>query len=230
LSEDGFFTTAFADLGPDEREAFYRSVFMSMDTPNAADLRAEYYRSRMRHMGENARIGCGVRIVNPQFISLGDNVCIGDGCVLIASSERGITLADETCLCCGVYLDGCGEEGYIETGRGAYIGTRCTFHGHMGLEIGENTLMAQNITITPYSHLFEDPDKLIRDQGGHCRKVTIGRDCYIGKSVSIIYSADIGDGSVVGAGSLVVKSIPPYSVAFGHPARVIRKRGEPRTS
>jgi len=41
---------------------------------------------------ENVKIGCGVKIINPQYISFGDNVKISDNCVLIASSEKGITL------------------------------------------------------------------------------------------------------------------------------------------
>ena len=60
----------------------------------------------------------------------------------------------------------------------------------------------------------------------NAKKVTIGNDCYIGMGVCIMYTGDIGDGSVVGAGSTVVKPIEPYSVAVGCPARVIKKRGK----
>jgi acetyltransferase-like isoleucine patch superfamily enzyme len=45
-------------------------------------------------------------------------------------------------------------------------------------------------------------------------------------NVTVLYSADIGEGSVVGSGTVVVKPLPPYSVAVGNPARIIRKRGE----
>lgn len=96
--------------------------------------------------------------------------------------------------------------------------------GHKGLEIGDDTLIAQNVTLTPYSHIFNDPTRNIFGQGGHSRKVTIGRDCYIGMRVAILYSGDIGEGSIVGAGSVVVKPIPPYSLAVGCPAKVIKKR------
>lgn len=107
-----------------------------------------------------------------------------------------------------------------------YIGTGTTLFGHSGMEIGEHALLAQNITITPYSHIFEDPDDYIINQGGHTRKVTIGKDAYLGMNVCVLYSADVGQGSVIGSGSVVVKSIPPYSVAVGNPAKVIRKRGK----
>jgi len=219
------FTDTFNNLPPDEREAYHRAVFMNMDTPAAAELRCQYYATQLRHMGANVRIGCGVKIENPQRISLGDNVCIDDRCTLIARSERGITLGDGVNLKHGVYLDTEGADGYIEIGNRAYIGTGCCLHGHQGLVIGEDTLLAQNITITPYSHKFEDPSVPIIKQGGHTRKITIGRDCYLGMCVCVLWSADIGDGAVIGSGSVVVKPIPPYSVAVGVPARVIRKRG-----
>ncbi len=224
---DTFFTDAFEQLGPEGREAYHRAVFMEMDTPEAAALRQRYYANRLRHMGRNVQIGRGVRLINPQAISLGDGASIDDGCTLIARSERGITLGDGARLKCEVYLDTEGSEGYIEIGKRVYIGTRCCIHGHRGLEIGDDTLLAQNITITPYAHKFDDPARPIIAQGGHTRKVVIGRDCYLGMCVCVLWSADIGDGSVVGSGAVVVKPVPPFSVAIGVPARVVRKRGEP---
>jgi len=227
---DDYFTRAFKELPSDQLEAFYGTVFLHMDTDYAAELRREYYAGRLKSLGRNVRIGCGVKIVNPQFVSIGDDVSIGDNCALIASSEQGIHLGDAVVLKHGVYLDTETDEGYIRIGKRVYVGTGCCFHGHKGLEIGDDCLFAQNITITPYSHIFEDPDRPISSQGGHSRKVTIGRDCYVGKHVCILYSADIGEGSVVGSGAVVVKPIPPYSVAVGVPARVIRKRGERTTT
>jgi len=47
---------------------------------------------------------------------------------------------------------------------------------------------------------------------------------YIGMGVNVVYTGSIGDGSVIGAGSVVVKEIPPYSVAIGIPAKVTKKR------
>lgn len=222
---DKFFTNAFNQMDDENRESFYKTVFMNDDSEYAAQLRLEYYKTKFRAMGENVKIGKGVKIVNPEFISVGDNVTISDHVTLIARGEKGITLSDGVRLQDRVYLDTERvEEGYITVGKGVYIGTGTTLFGHRGLEIGDDCLLAQGINLTPYSHIFDDPSKIIYSQGGHCEKVTIGNDVYIGMGCKIMYSGNIGEGSVIGCGSTVVKPIPPYSVAVGSPARVIKER------
>ncbi len=229
MSRKTFFTDAYLMLTADDKEAFYKTVFLNMDTESAAKLRQEYYSGILRYMGKNVKIGCGVKMVNPEFITLGDNVQIGDNCLLEATTEKGITIEDDALITYGVSLRvtvADSPDSYIHIGKRVYIGTGCSLYSHRGLEIGEDTLFAQNITLTPYSHKFDDKNRIIKDQGGHSRKVAIGRDCYIGMGSVILYSADIGEGSVIGSGTLVLKPVPPYSVAVGVPARVIRKRGD----
>lgn len=220
-----FFQNAFEAMTEEQKESFYQTVFMHDPSGYAAQMRKEYYRTRFKSMGEKVYIGTGVKIVNPQYISIGENVCISDGVTLIAKGPGGITIGDHVYLKDRVYLDTeWADTGYITIGDHVYIGTGTTLHGHKGLEIGDYALLAQNITLTPYSHIYRDPNTNIITQDGHCKKVTIGRDCYIGMGCCILYSGDIGEGSVIGAGSVVVKPIPPYSVAVGNPARVIKKR------
>ncbi len=222
---DNFFENAFKNMDDESRESFYKTVFMNDDSEYAAKLRLEYYRTKFKSMGENVYIGKGVTIVNPEFISVGNNVEIKNDVTLIARGEGGITLADGVRIQERVYLDTERvNTGYINVGKNVYIGTGTTLFGHMGLEIGDDCLLAQNIQLTPYSHIFDDHNSIIYSQGGHCKKVTIGRDVYIGMRAAIMYSGDIGEGSVIGAGSVVVKPIPPYSVAVGCPAKVIKER------
>ena len=149
---------------------------------------------------------------------------IDDHATLIARGEGGITIGSHIHINDNAYLDTECKDGYINISNNVYIGTGTTLFGHSGMEIGDHCLLAQNITITPYSHSFEDPDEYIINQGGHTRKITIGRDSYLGMNVTVLYSADIGEGSVVGSGAVVVKPLPPYSVAVGNPARIIRSR------
>lgn len=220
---DNYFTNAFASMK--DKEAIYKSVIMNTDSEEAAEIRNKYYAAQLKSMGKNVRIGYGVKIVNPQYISIGDDVLIDDHVTLIARGPGGLSIGSHIHINDRVYLDTEREDGYINVHDHVYIGTGTTLFGHYGMEIGEHALLAQNITITPYSHIFEDPDDYIINQGGHSRKVTIGKDSYLGMNVCVLYSADIGDGSVIGSGSVVVKPIPPYSVAVGNPAKVIRKRG-----
>lgn len=219
-----YFTNAYKQMNSQELENFYKSVIMNDPSEYAEKIRTEYYLKTMKKMGENVKIGYGVKIVNPQNISLGNNVKIYDHVTLIARDDTEIIIEDNTIINDRVYLDTEHEGGYIHIGNDAYIGTGTTLFGHEGLEIGDHVLMAQNITLTPYSHIFSDPDTNIIEQGGHSKKVIIGRDSYVGMGVCIMYSGDIGEGSVIGAGSVVVKPIPPYSVAVGNPAKVIKKR------
>lgn len=219
-----FFTEAFEKMNAADRESFYRTVFMNDTSEYAQRKRNEYYKSVLRRMGKNVNIGVGVKIENPELITIGDNVKICDGATLIARPESEIFVGNNTVINDRVYLDTEQKGGYIRIENDVYIGTGTTLFGHKGLEIGDHVLMAQNISLTPYSHIFDDPDVNIIKQGGHSKKVTIGRDSYIGMGVCIMYSGDIGEGSVIGAGSVVVKPIPPYSVAVGCPAKVIKKR------
>lgn len=220
-----FFTKIFNELSDEERESFYKTVILNDDAPYAEKARLEYYKSVLGSMGENCKIGVGVKIVNPQWVHLGNNVQLYDGAILIARGEKGITIGDYTRIKERALLDSeRAETGYIKIANNVYVGTGTTLFGHIGLEIGAFSLLAQNITITPYSHISDNPDELIVKQGGHCEKVTIGKDCYIGMNVSIMYSGSVGDGSVVGAGAVVNKKIPPYSIAVGVPARVIKER------
>ncbi len=129
-------------------------------------------------------------------------------------------------------LEQCGIDAHIEfgtwfahreasVGNGVYIGGRCT----MGMvEICDHTLIGSNVDILSggQQHSFDDHGRPMAAQGGRFQKISVGRDCWLGNSTVVL--ADVGEHSVIGAGSVVVKSIPAWSVAVGNPARVIRER------
>ena len=213
-------------MDAESKESLLKTLILQDDSLASQRIRNDYYKSVLGFMGEHVKIGRNVKIVNPQWVRLHDNVTIDDDSTLIARGEGGIEIGANVHINHRVYLDTeSAATGYITIGHHTYIGTGTTLFGHKGLEIGHHVLMAQNITLTPYSHIFDDPSRCIIEQGGHCEKVTIGNDVYVGMRCAIMYSGNIGDGSIIGAGSVVVKSIPPYSVAVGCPAKVIKQRG-----
>ena len=220
-----FFENAYKNADKDARESFFKTLFMMDDSEYAKKVRLEYYKGVLKRLGQDVKIGRNVKIINPQYVSIGNNVTIDDDVTIIARGEGGITIADDVMLGDRVYLDTqTAEWGYINIGKSTYIGTGTIMFGHVGLEIGSDVLIAQSVNLTPYSHKFDDADKLIKVQGGHMEKVVIGDDVYIGMGSRIMYSGSIGRGSIIGCGSVVNKEIPPYSVAVGVPAKVIKNR------
>jgi galactoside O-acetyltransferase len=114
--------------------------------------------------------------------------------------------------------------GRIEIGKGTYIGNFVYITGPGNVRIGKKCLIAAHSGIFANAHIFADPDKYIQDQGGICKGITIEDDCWLGTGVKVLDGVKIGRGSVIGAGAVVTKDIPAYSIAVGVPANVIRDR------
>ena len=92
--------------------------------------------------------------------------------------------------------------------------------------IGSHVNLAQGITVTALNHNFSDTTKRIDEQGISTNPVTIEDDVWIGARVIVLGGVHIGNGSVIGAGSVVTKDVEPYSIVAGNPAKLIRKRTE----
>lgn len=88
-----------------------------------------------------------------------------------------------------------------------------------GIHIGDNTLIASNVTILCHEHVKRD-DKDPRDPW--VTHTYIGKNCFIGVGATILPGIIIGDEVIIGAGSVVTKGIPSNSVAVGNPAKVVK--------
>jgi acetyltransferase-like isoleucine patch superfamily enzyme len=89
--------------------------------------------------------------------------------------------------------------------------------------IGNHVNLAQGITVTALNHNFESPGSRIDEQGVSTKPVTIGNDIWIGANAVILPGVSIGEHSVVAAGAVVTKDVPPHSLVAGVPARIIKQ-------
>lgn len=148
------------------------------------------------------RIAPGVFILGFKNISLGRGVAINRHAALTA--DRG-----EICLGDQVYL---GDFSIISGDDGA-------------VHIGSKVLIGPHCLIQAANHRFERTDIPIMEQGHTPGRVVIEDDVWIGGNAVVCPGAHIGRGCVIGAGAVVVGTLPPNAVAVGVPARVIRFRG-----
>jgi putative colanic acid biosynthesis acetyltransferase WcaF len=108
---------------------------------------------------------------------------------------------------------------HIKLGDGACLGDRSNLYSLGPIEIGPRTVIAQEAYLCAGSHDFAVPELPLVTA-----RVIIGADAFIGARAFILPGVQIGDGTVVGAASVVVKNLPPWSFAAGNPCRVLRPR------
>jgi acetyltransferase-like isoleucine patch superfamily enzyme len=91
------------------------------------------------------------------------------------------------------------------------------------VNIGNDVMFAQNIVVSAMNHGYEDISIPPSKQKDIIKLITIEDEVWIGANCVITIGVTIGKHSIVGAGSVVTKDIPPYCIAVGNPARVIKK-------
>ena len=114
------------------------------------------------------------------------------------------------------YTD-CGKN--IKIGKNVFINACCRFQDQGGIEIGDGSLIGHNTTIATLNHDFNP----LKRQNLTPSPVKIGKNVWIGSDCTILPGVEIGDGAIIGAGSVVTKSIPTNAIAVGNPARVIKE-------
>lgn len=112
----------------------------------------------------------------------------------------------------------------ISIGDNSGIGVKCELVGNV--EIGKNVMMGPEVIFYTINHQFKDKNKTIIEQGyDEEKKIIVEDDVWIGRRVIILPGVTLKKGTVVGAGAIVTKTFPEYSVIAGNPAKIIGSRG-----
>ena len=114
--------------------------------------------------------------------------------------------------------------GHLKIGARVIFGHHCTVGCKEQIEIGDDCLLAEMVSIRDHDHNFARTDVPIRAQGATCAPVKIGRDVWLGAKVTVLKGVTIGDGAIIGANAVVTRDIPPGAIAVGIPARVVKMR------
>ncbi len=165
-------------------------------------------------------------------IKTGKGLRIDRNCFIDALSVEGIffgnscSIGKNTTIECSGSLKSIGKG--LVVGNNVGMGTHGFFGCAGGVEIGDNTILGNYVSLHSENHNFHSVDVPIRLQGVTRQGIKIGKDCWLGAKVTVLDGAQIGDGCVVAAGAVVRGIIPPYSVVGGVPAKVIKSRNDNR--
>ena len=138
-------------------------------------------------------------------------------------TEERLEIGEHALLEPGVWLTA-PAPGRIRIGGGTFLNLGVQVAAVELVEIGEHCMFANGCFVTDGNHRFDDPDKPVTWQGFTSKGPTrIGDNVWCGANVVVTSGVTIGERSVIGANSVVTTDIPPYSIAAGAPAKVLRQ-------
>jgi acetyltransferase-like isoleucine patch superfamily enzyme len=186
-------------------------------------LRRLTYRTILAKLGQSVAIQPGVEFVCAKQIEIGNEVKLErDVRLRVFGLGSKLLIRNQVHLDRGVDIK-IHNNGFVEIGEHTYIGPYTCLSGNW-IKIGKDCLIASHSGIYANNHKFSDPIVKIREQGNTYEGIVIEDNCWLGSGVKVLDGVIIRQGSVIGAGAVVTKDIPPYSVAVGVPAKVVAQR------
>lgn len=161
-------------------------------------------------------------------IKIGKSVTLGDYVLIDALSRNGVVIGNNTSIlrntiieCTGV-IRSLGEG--LTIGNNVGIAQNCFIQVRGEVIIEDNVILGPNVSIFSENHNFENPNLPVNVQGENRKGVKIESGVWIGARSVILDGVTIGKNSIVAAGSVVNKDIPPYSIVGGVPSKLIKMR------
>jgi len=174
----------------------------------------------------NLRLYGKVKFYNPAGISAGKHVKIYSGSIFDCSdtfSNKKSTISLGENVMIREFSIFRSHQGKISIGNNSFIGPHCLLQGP-NLKIGNNVLIASGVKIFSSEHEYQDKSTPIKLQKESSKGILIEDDVWIGANSVITDGVTIKKGSIVGAGSVLTKSVPQFTVVAGNPANPIKNR------
>jgi acetyltransferase-like isoleucine patch superfamily enzyme len=191
-----------------------RGFFIKMTMAKAKGMvligpKVKIYYSRKLNVGNSFVMerGSELNCKSLNGIHIGDRVTIGSYAIIRPSNIYGGDIGDGLTI---------GNDSNI--GPYSYIG--CSGQ----ITIGNNVMISPRVGMYAENHNFTSIEIPMKQQGVTRKGITIKDDCWIASNTIILAGVTIGEGCVVGAGSVVTKDVPPFSVVVGNPAIVVKSR------
>lgn len=169
--------------------------------------RSEYDLAQLEvtNCGEGSRIGRGCQINGAHSISIGRHCVLGEDCWLNVNSGEPLVSR-------------------IDVGDFSLIGRRNFISAGRAIRLGAYTLTGPGCHLVCSDHRIDDVTVPYISTGSTIEgSITLGANCWLAASVTVLGQVTIGPGCVVGAGAVVLRDLPPFSLAVGSPARVIKR-------
>lgn len=107
----------------------------------------------------------------------------------------------------------------ITFGKNVFVNSGCCFQDQGGVTIGDGTLIGHQVVFATLNHMLDPADRASMTAS----PITIGKNVWIGSHATVLAGVKVGDNSVVAAGAVVTKSVPPNVVVAGVPAKIVRE-------
>lgn len=187
---------------------------------------AGWVSNRLRYPG----LHCGLRVEidGPGTFRFGQGVSLGEGTRIELPETGTLAIGDGVTISRSVHLvPAAGAR--VEIGAETTVQDSCRIYGDV--TVSQRCIFAPNAFVSSGTHVFDAlPHRTIQEQEQVApatqRPIRIHADCWFGINVVIAPGVTVGRGCVVGANSVVTADLPPYHVAAGNPARILRKRSE----